>query len=336
MDVAAGSVAIGTAHVNLVVQLGEERLGVNGGTAGAHQARAACGHGGNLQRLGGRALVVAFRLGRVDLHEVGAQAQRHTSSASDEVRVLLGGNGLAARVDPQHHQQAVRVSGGNEFAGLCQHGGLVFAAQVDGVAQANDVHAVFAHGQHGVQVVQLRAVRIFLGRFDQVGLGVHLHQVVDVGVIGSVLRNQAALTSQNTAHTLVADLEEMLGLGVGDVDALAVEVLVQMLNLLVAREQHEAAGPAGGLHVVVDVRLADVSQDVGRYLHLVASDLGHDVPPLRMQIPRKGSAPCAPHVGFILAKPQAPPRPIHGKRPDQPGKRPLTGESPPLKTTRVC
>ena len=87
----------------------------------------------------------------------------------------------------------------------------------------------------------------------------------------------------------------MLRLGIGDVDALAVEVLVQVLNLLVAREQHETARATGCLHVVVDVRLADVCQDVGRYLHLVASDLGHDVPPYRMQVPRK-TAQHAPHV----------------------------------------
>ena len=332
MDVAAGGVAVGAAHVDLVVQLGQERLGVNGGTAGANQARAACGHGGDLQGFGGRALVVALGLGRVDLHEVGAQAQRDAGGARDQVRVLLSRDGLAARVDPQHDQQAVGMGGGDELAGLGQHGGLVLAAQVDGVAQAHDVHAVVAHGEHSLQVVQLRAVRIFLGGLDQVGLGVHLHQVVDVGVIGGILRDKTTLASQNAAHALIADLEEMLRLGIGDVDALAVEVLVQVLDLLVAREQHETARATGCLHVVVDVRLADVCQDVGRYLHLVASDLGHDVPPYRMQVPRK-TAQHAPHVWVHFNEAATLPRLSTEKSRDQSSKRPLAGPFPPLRTT---
>ena len=71
VDVAAGGVAVCAAHVDLVVQLGQERLGVNGGTAGANQARAGLLPWRRaLQGLGGRALVVALGLGRVDLHEV--------------------------------------------------------------------------------------------------------------------------------------------------------------------------------------------------------------------------------------------------------------------------
>ena len=224
------------------------------------------------------------------------------------------------------------MGGGDELAGLGQHGGLVLAAQVDGVAQAHDVHAVVAHGEHGLQVIQLRAVRIFLGGLDQVGLGVHLHQVVDVGVIGGILRDKTTLASQNAAHALIADLEEVLRLGIGDVDALAVEVLVQVLNLLVAREQHETARATGCLHVVVDVRLADVCQDVGRYLHLVASDLGHDVPPYRMQVPRI-TAQHAPHVWVHFNEATTPPRLSTEKSRDQSSKRPLAGPFQPLRTT---
>ena len=110
VDVAAGGVAVrrrprGSGRSSWVRNV----FSVNGGTAGAHQARAACSHGGDLQGLGGRALVVALGLGRVDLHEVGAQAQRDAGGAGDQVRVLLSGDGLAARIDPQHDQQAVGV-----------------------------------------------------------------------------------------------------------------------------------------------------------------------------------------------------------------------------------
>ena len=226
MDVATRRVSAGAAHMNLVVELRQERLRVDGRAACAHEARATRGHGGNLQGFGGSARIVALGLRRVHLHEVGAEAKRHTGSARDEVGVLLGGDGLAARVDPQHNEQAVRVRLRDELASLGHHGGLVLAAQVDGVAQADDVHARFAHGEDGVQIVELGRVGIVLRSLHQVGLGVHLHEVVDLGVISGILRDETALTSKDAAHALTADLKEMLGLGVGQVDALAVEVLV--------------------------------------------------------------------------------------------------------------
>ena len=164
---------------------------------------------------------------------------------------------------------------GDELAGLGHHGGLVLAAQVDGVADAHDVHAGLAHGQHGVQVVELRRIGVVLAAAHDVGLGVHLHEVVDLGIVGGVLRDEPALAGQHAAHALAPDLEEVLRLGIGDVDALAVEVLVEVLDLLIAREQHETARSARRLHEVLDVLVTGFRHDVGRHPHLVTSDFGH-------------------------------------------------------------
>ncbi len=277
MDVAARGVAHGAAHVNLVVELGEEGVGIHRGTARAHQAATASGGGGDLQGLGGRGAVLGLR--RVHLHEVGAEAQGHAGGTGDEVRILLSGDSLAAGVDPQHHDKTVGMGLGDELAGLGHHGGLVLAAEVDGVAEAHHVHAGLLHGQHGVQIVQLRGVGILLLGAHKVGLGVHLHEVVDLRVIGRVLGHQAALAGEHAADALGADLEQMLRIQVGDVDTLAVEVLVQVLDLLIAGEQHETTGLARCLHVVGDVLIASLGHDVGGNAHLITGDLRHGDPP---------------------------------------------------------
>ena len=164
---------------------------------------------------------------------------------------------------------------GDELAGLGQHVGLVLAAQVDGVAQADDVDARLAHGEYGLEVVELRGVGILLGGLDQVGLGVHLHQVVDVGIIARVLGDEAALAGEDADGALVADLEEMLGIAVGRVDALSMKVLVEVLDLLVAGKEHEASRATGGGLVVIDVKLDGLGHDVGGNAHVFTGNLGH-------------------------------------------------------------
>lgn len=161
------------------------------------------------QELGTRLAVCGCR--RVDLDEVRAQAQRHTRGAGDKVRGLLVRHGLAARIDPQDDEQTLGMRLGDELACLGQHVGLELATQVDGVAQADDVDASLAHREHGLEVVELRGVGVLLGGLDQVGLGVHLDQVVDVGVVARVLGDEATLAGKHADRALVADLEEMLG-----------------------------------------------------------------------------------------------------------------------------
>ena len=183
----------------------------------------------------------------------------------------------------------------DELASLGHHGGLVLAAQIDGVAQADDVHARFAHGEDGVQIVELGRIGIVLRSLHQVCLGVHLHEVVNLGIISGILRDETALTSQNATHALTADLEKMLGLGVSQVDALAVEVLVQMLDLLVACEEHESTGSTRGLQVIVDVLLAGLGHDVCGNTNLITGDFRHVDPPFRMRY----KAPRPKHRRFV-------------------------------------
>ena len=94
-------------------------------------------------------------------------------------------------------------------------------------------------------------------------------------MIGAVHGNQATLRSHNADGALLGDVEQVLRIAVGDVDALTVEVLVEMLDLLVACEQHQTAGTAGRLHVVLDIHIAHFRRDVYRHLNLIASDGWH-------------------------------------------------------------
>ena len=63
--------------------------------------------------------------------------------------------------------------------------------------------------------MQLGAIGIVLGGLDQVGLGIHLDQIVDFGIVSRIAGDQAALTGQNAANALRSDFEQMLGIEVG-------------------------------------------------------------------------------------------------------------------------
>jgi hypothetical protein len=67
----------------------------------------------------------------------------------------------------------------------------------------------------------------------------------------------------------------VLGLGVVQCDALSVEVVVEVLDLLVAREEHEPARSTGGLQVAVDVEFASLGGHVDRHTDLLTCDAGH-------------------------------------------------------------
>ena len=166
---------------------------------------------------------------------------------------------------------------------LGQHGGFVLTAQVDGVTQSHDVHAVVAHGQNGIQVGEQGRIRVVLAglgvsvlaMLHQIGFGVHLDEVVDLWVIHGIARHQTTLSSHNADGALVGNLEQMLGVSVGRVDALTVEVCIQMLELLVAREQHQASRTARSFHVILDVDRAHFLRHIYRNLYLLGSDSRH-------------------------------------------------------------
>jgi predicted metal-dependent HD superfamily phosphohydrolase len=69
----------------------------------------------------------------------------------------------------------------------------------------------------------------------------------------------------------------VLGLGVLGSDAVTVEVVVQVLDLLVAGEEHEAPRASGSGQVVVDVGLARLGGHVNRDSDLVTRDARHMV-----------------------------------------------------------
>ena len=113
VDVTAGCVTASAADVDLVMQAGKEVVSVSLGTASANQAGATGGTGSDSQALG-RSLTLDG-CGRVDLDEVGTQAQSNASSTSDKLRSLLVGDGSAARVNPQNYKQALFVSLGDKL-----------------------------------------------------------------------------------------------------------------------------------------------------------------------------------------------------------------------------
>ena len=259
------------------MQFSEEYVSVCLGTTSANQASATGSLRSDSKTLC-RGLALNF-VRRVNLYEVCTEAQSNASCASDQIGIFFVGNSLAAGVDPQHNQQTSSMSLCDEFASFSHHGGLVLGAQVDGVAKTNDVHTSFAHSQNSLQIIELGAIGIVLRTLNQVGLGVHLDEVVDLRIVGSILCNKTTLTSKNTDGSLRTDLEKMLRLGIGDVDSLAVEVLVQVLNLLVASKKHQATRTTSCLHVVVNVRLTSFRHNVRRDFNLITSDGGHNVPP---------------------------------------------------------
>ena len=89
------------------------------------------------------------------------------------------------------------------------------------------------------------------------------------------MSDETALACEDAANALVTDLEEVLGICIGDIDALTVEVLVEVLHLLVACKEHQTTGALRGGHHVVDVGLAELRHNVSRDANILTRDLGH-------------------------------------------------------------
>ena len=71
--------------------------------------------------------------------------------------------------------------------GLLQHLRFVSAAQVDGVTDRRNLQArVLLEAGHCVHVEHEVAERIHGGCLYQIGLGVKLYQVGDIGIVGAV------------------------------------------------------------------------------------------------------------------------------------------------------
>jgi hypothetical protein len=91
------------------------------------------------------------------------------------------------------------------------------------------------------------ALRVALRRLDQVRLRVELHQVRHRRVVAAVAGDQPELRCVAADDAVARDAEQVLRVGVVGRDRLAaaegaVEVVVEVLDLLVAGEEHQAAG----------------------------------------------------------------------------------------------
>lgn len=70
-------------------------------------------------------------------------------------------------------------------------------------------------------------------------LGVHLDQIRDIRIVHGVAVNQTELRCKDTYSCFLSDPKEMLGVRVICGDAFAVEIIVEVLNLLVTGKEHE-------------------------------------------------------------------------------------------------
>ena len=83
-------------------------------------------------------------------------------------------------------------------------------------------------------------------------------------VIVAVEGDQAQLGGEDTDLGLVGDAEQVFGIGVVLGDPRAKEIVIQVLDLLVAGEQHQPPRPQGDLIVIVQIFVQRPAGDVGR------------------------------------------------------------------------
>ena len=131
----------------------------------------------------------------------------------------------------------------DELGRLGEHLGLVLAAEIYSVADACDVEGGALLDVHDlVDGVELLGEGVLLGGLDEMGLRVHLHEVGDVRVVHPVAVDESNLGREDPYSALVCDTEEVFGVGVVFGDALAVEVVVHVLEFLVSCKEHEVTG----------------------------------------------------------------------------------------------
>ena len=87
-------------------------------------------------------------------------------------------------------------------------------------------------------------------------------QVRDLRVVLAGPCDEAELGREDPDPGLTRDPEEVLGVGVVLMNPLAVEVVVEVLDL-VARKEHQPSAVVGDQPVVLDVGLARLRRDVG-------------------------------------------------------------------------
>ena len=185
------------------------------------------------------------------------------------MRILFIGNGLTTRVHPNHGNHTELVGLTNEVGCFGEHFVFVFAPNVDGVANTDHVDAVVNKGHDIVHVPKRLADGVALCGFDQMGFGIQLDEVRNLWIVSGILCNQAALTCKNTNGAVgmgsCSNFKQMTRVVGRKRDGLAtvVEVVVQVLNFLVASEEVHGTGAGRGSTHVVKVRLIQFVRNIG-------------------------------------------------------------------------
>ncbi len=153
---------------------------------------------------------------------------------------------------------------------------LELAPQVHGVTDAKYVQPrVRSEIGHLIHAVPLLAERVYLLRLEEIGPGIQLHQIGHRLVVTSVAGDEAQLSGETTDLCLGGDLEQVLRVGVIGGDAFTIEIVVEMLYLLVAGEEHQMPGVPGDGQVVAQVNVPGLRRDVRRHQDVLGADTVH-------------------------------------------------------------
>ncbi|KAF5030662.1 hypothetical protein DSECCO2_635810 [anaerobic digester metagenome] len=130
-------------------------------------------------------------------------------------------------------------------------------------------------------MVELGTERVTLRGSDQVGLGVEFDKVRHVPVIRAVPGDQPELRRKDPDPRPARNPEEVLGVGVFGMDALAGKVIVKVLDLLVPGKEHQPPGAVGDRLIILPVSFLlfwghiEGDPDIGCRWHTPSSQSPH-------------------------------------------------------------
>jgi hypothetical protein len=79
----------------------------------------------------------------------------------------------------------------------------------------------------------------------EVRLGIKLYKIVDVRIVLAVASDQTHLRRETPDFGATGDSKQVLRVVVVRGDAGAIEIVIQVLNLLISREEHKTAASLG-------------------------------------------------------------------------------------------
>jgi hypothetical protein len=95
---------------------------------------------------------------------------------------------------------------------------------------------------HGVEQA---TERFCLRGLYEVRLGIKLYKIVDVRIVLAVASDQTHLGRKTPDFSATRDSKQVLRVVVVRGDARAIEIVVQVLDLLISREEHKTAASLG-------------------------------------------------------------------------------------------